>query len=791
MDPLDIFGESADENPEKWTRTPALIDDVSASVWEDLWETMILPDLTTSDSFFDGMHPIIDPNGAGKSWGNMQEWADTSFCLDQYDKIDPEDIENETKAAGGIRFCCYGMLSDVSIKLVGNMRDLRSKIDPSSTHQRFGILKHFEYFMLKLPNGEIFAQVSELASRGLAELQDYPSVEIVAFVETTRLERVFARAKRPSEATLKTEVNLYGSIDDAKVIGDKLCAAKMFLQDPEHGTENMEYCNPHIAQFPGIEEPVLTTMDNGFSTGIQKSAKAVREERENFDQTVSTIYHSLSRSRNLERMQAGTMIQTPLLPHQETALGFMMQRELGPIPLEFRLWVPERNLMTTLYRHQLTDAESADQPNELGGGILADDMGMGKSLSTLALITATLEDAHSWSQDGAAKFEKCRSRATLVIVPSTLIMNSWLKEIETRLSKSIKVGKYYGKGRNVENKEYLDLDIVFTTYHTVAYSMNQTESTIFGIKWFRIVLDEAHMIRRQETTLHQAASQLSANYRWCLTGTPIQNHLEDLGSLLAFLRLSQFENKAVFRKHIILPFADDIMAASKKFATLLDSVCLRRTQDLLHLPNISQNHHYITLTESERRQYDETLTAMASFIKEKASLNPDKRDSFGIFQAQLQLRLLCNHGTFQKRLARKAHRDRKAEREDFLYSLGSNAEITCSSCGIPIPVFDLLGGSNSFNHPCGHKLCQECISESQGDLDASSGVFTAPCPLCKIMVEQRPSDQGSSTESWGNTEGYFNQTGFSSKINALMKDLEGNPTDAKRYRHSGSSREYH
>lgn len=187
------------------------------------------------------------------------------------------------------------------------------------------------------------------------------------------------------------------------------------------------------------------------------------------------------------------------------------------------------------------------------------------------------------------------------------------------------------------------------------------------------------MIRRQETTLHQAASQLSANYRWCLTGTPIQNHLEDLGSLLAFLRLSQLENRAVFRKHIILPFADGIIAASKRFATLLDSVCLRRTQDLLHLPNISQKHHYVTLTESERRQYDETLMAMASFIKEKASLNPKKRDSFGIFQAQLQLRLLCNHGTFQKRLARKAHRDRKAEREDFLYSLGSNAEITCSS----------------------------------------------------------------------------------------------------------------
>lgn len=213
------------------------------------------------------------------------------------------------------------------------MRDLRGKIDPSSTHQRFGILKHFEYFMLKLPDGEIFAQVSELASRGLAELQDYPSVEIVAFVETIRLERVFARAKRPSEATLKTEVNLYGSIDDAKAVGDKLCAAKMFLQDPEHGTENVEYCNPHIAQFPGIEEPVLTKMDHGFSADVQKSAKAVREERENFDQTVSAIYHSLVRSRNLERRQAGTMIRTPLLPYVYRIKGLAARNHFRSLDL--------------------------------------------------------------------------------------------------------------------------------------------------------------------------------------------------------------------------------------------------------------------------------------------------------------------------------------------------------------------------------------------------------------------------------------------------------------------------
>lgn len=268
-------------------------------------------------------------------------------------------------------------LSDVLVKLVGDMRDLQAKIDPSLMHQSFGISKHSEYFMLKFPDGKIFAQVNKLACQGLDKMQEVPSVEIVAFVETNRLQHVFSRAKTPSEAALKVEVNLYGSTDDAKIVGEKLSAAKMFLQDPERGAENMEYCNPHVAQFPGIEEPAPMLADKVSSHSVPKSSKAVGGERENLDQTVSAIYQSLVRFRNLERMQAGDMIRTPLLPyayhirrawqqataseaenqllandhdcrHQETALYFMLQRELGPIPPEFRLWADECNVVTRL-----------------------------------------------------------------------------------------------------------------------------------------------------------------------------------------------------------------------------------------------------------------------------------------------------------------------------------------------------------------------------------------------------------------------------------------------------------
>ncbi|KAI1128500.1 SNF2 family N-terminal domain-containing protein [Nemania abortiva] len=637
----------------------------------------------------------------------------------------------------------------------------------------FMVSRYDDYWTLNFPNHELFAQVSELVSRGLSVVQNFSSIEVKAFVETKKVQDILRRAKKPGEATLKANFNIYGSMDDARAVGNKLSAAKMFLQDPDHETQDIEYRNPHVIQFPGVEEPIIEGRENGAVAKPNKPSKALREERDHFDQMRSTIYQLLTRSRHLEGMQGGQLLRTPLLPHQERALYFMRQRETGPIPPEFSLWKSECNIITKLYRHKLTDAELPVPPNELGGGILADDMGMGKSLSTLALVTTTAEEAHLWWSDTHVPPKKLRSRATLILVPSPLIMSSWLKEIDMRLDKSVTVVKCYGKNRDNDMQAYLDCDIVFSTYHTVSASLNQGTSVIFGIEWFRVVLDEAHMIRRRETTLYEGASQISAKFRWCLTGTPIQNHLEDIGSLLAFLRVKELENKAAFNKYIITPFERDFTLAAKNFAFLLDSLCLRRTQDLLHLPDITEKYHYVTLTQDERLQYDESMNKMAKYIRDKVSLKSGKRDPFGIFQVKLQLRLLCNHGTFQKPFSRDAKRSQRDEREDFFYSLGRNAEIVCSACGIPIPVFDVIGGSQSYKHPCGHELCQECINTQNQDEDSiQSRAFTAPCPLCRSQVEQGTPQQ--SQEGTEHANNYFNPIGYSSKIEALMEDIQRN-----------------
>ncbi len=74
---------------------------------------MIIEDLRPSSYFFEGTDPIIDIEGLGQSWINIQEWADLSFPLELPESIPLEDIQGETQADGGVRFCCYGMASQL------------------------------------------------------------------------------------------------------------------------------------------------------------------------------------------------------------------------------------------------------------------------------------------------------------------------------------------------------------------------------------------------------------------------------------------------------------------------------------------------------------------------------------------------------------------------------------------------------------------------------------------------------------------------------------------------------
>jgi SWI/SNF-related matrix-associated actin-dependent regulator of chromatin subfamily A3 len=276
--------------------------------------------------------------------------------------------------------------------------------------------------------------------------------------------------------------------------------------------------------------------------------------------------------------------------------------------------------------------------------------------------------------------------------------------------------------------------------------------------------------------------KLSAKSRWCLTGTPIQNRLEDIGALFAFIRVRPFDSLAVFRRFIVIPFdesEESRSVAAHKLGLLLDSLCLRRMTDLLNLPERHNITRVLDLSKDEREQYEKTKTIMLRAIRQRAG-ETDTHNMFGIFQAQLQLRILCNHGTFQHSFSW-ANRSLLNEREDALCAIGQNGEINCSLCRQAMPILGSNRVHRKYAENCAHVLCEECLEENTRESQKLRDQLTQ-CPLCLplghaaavVQVEDTYSKKG------GVVDDYFRPSGHSSKMTALITDVKNGLMENKR-----------
>lgn len=172
------------------------------------------------------------------------------------------------------------------------------------------------------------------------------------------------------------------------------------------------------------------------------------------------------------------------------------------------------------------------------GGVLADEMGMGKTIQTIALFMSDKREE--------------RIGPNLVIAPAVALMQ-WKNEIESHAGGSLSVLVYHGKTKNVSKDELMDYDVVLTTYSLVesVYRKQQSgfrrkdkyvkeQSTIHNTKFHRIVLDEAHNVKDRNSNTTRAVSCLETEKRLCLSGTPLQNRVGELYSLIRFLHVTPF-----------------------------------------------------------------------------------------------------------------------------------------------------------------------------------------------------------------------------------------------------------
>ncbi|KAI1503326.1 RAD5-like protein [Biscogniauxia marginata] len=317
------------------------------------------------------------------------------------------------------------------------------------------------------------------------------------------------------------------------------------------------------------------------------------------------------------------------------------------------------------------------------GGILADEMGLGKTIQMLSLIHSHKSEAVVGNT--AAKIDSVNRLArlpssshgvlsapktTLVIAPMSLLAQ-WQSEAENASKDgTLKSMVYYGTDKT-DNLRALCCDaslssapdVVITSYGVVLSEFNQIASRngnkdlhngLFSLSFFRIILDEAHTIKNRQSKTAKACYELSAEHRWVLTGTPIVNRLEDLFSLVRFLRVEPWNNFSFWRTFITVPFeGKDFMRALDVVQTVLEPLVMRRTKDmktpdgelLVPLPPKSVEIVDVELSKAERAVYDYIFTKAQRTFSANIEKGTVMKAYTTIFAQILRLRQTCCHPT--------------------------------------------------------------------------------------------------------------------------------------------------
>ncbi|KAL2134783.1 hypothetical protein VTI74DRAFT_10857 [Chaetomium olivicolor] len=503
--------------------------------------------------------------------------------------------------------------------------------------------------------------------------------------------RIPARRKLPGEqvgqptsASHKFELMVYGPRKFANQVGNHLSTRKVNLVSPPRVEPGVKVFNPMAKE----NKPPTVARFSGAGSGQQYHPPPVIRSVEEIRAEVLGVFDSLPKSEELPEAEPDARVQTKLLKHQRQALYFMTARESEQLPDAGKgtitsIWQRKTDRFgAVVYYNVVTTQTQSEPPPPTMGGILADMMGLGKTLSILSLITKTLDAAERWSQlppvqpkaperrpqQSRNQFEIPKpaafdltpvlqnGRATLLICPLSTVTN-W----EEQIKQHIRPGTftyyiYHGPNRIKEVAQLAQYDLVITTYGSLTSELNSRIKKKRGVypleevAWFRIVLDEAHTIREQSTLAFKAVCRLQANRRWAVTGTPVQNKLEDLAALLAFLRLKPFDEKAKFLQYIIQPFKMADPEIVPKLRVLIDTITIRRLKDKIHLPSRTDEIVKLEFTPEERKVYEWFARNAEERVRVLTGqgIGQDRimggKTMIHILRSILQLRLICAHG---------------------------------------------------------------------------------------------------------------------------------------------------
>ncbi len=247
------------------------------------------------------------------------------------------------------------------------------------------------------------------------------------------------------------------------------------------------------------------------------------------------------------------------------------------------------------------------------GGVLADDMGLGKTLQTICALPGK----------------------ALVVCPTSVLPN-WRAEL-ARFRPSLRVCVYHGPSRALEE----DADVTLTTYALLRLDQAQLQAKTWGA----VVLDEAQAIKNPDSQVARAAYALQAGFRLALSGTPLENRLEELWSLMHFTNHGLLGGRRDFDEKVARPVAEGRPEAAQGLRRKIRPFILRRLKrDVApELPPRTESVLHVTLDERERAVYDAVHAATRAELV--ALLGPDGKGGgvLKALEALLRLRQAACH----------------------------------------------------------------------------------------------------------------------------------------------------
>ncbi|OJH41228.1 DEAD/DEAH box helicase [Cystobacter ferrugineus] len=269
------------------------------------------------------------------------------------------------------------------------------------------------------------------------------------------------------------------------------------------------------------------------------------------------------------------------------------------------------DLTATLRSYQLQGVSWLGFLKSAGlGGILADDMGLGKTLQTICTLGSR----------------------SLVVCPTSVLPN-WAGELK-RFRPSLKVCVYHGPGRALDESA----DVTITTY-----ALLRLDAAVLGGRtWDAVVLDEAQAIKNPESQVARAAFGLQANFRLALSGTPLENRLEELWSLMHFTNPGLLGARRQFEEKVARPIADGQKGAAEGLRRRIRPFVLRRLKREVapELPPRTESVMHVSLDERERSVYD---AVMAATRAEVVALLNEGGNVLKALEALLRLRQAACH----------------------------------------------------------------------------------------------------------------------------------------------------